>query len=1124
MTYSNDWAKVILAEIKPGIELNDLVWTLDLTVGITELDFYEYATDDEARTAYWLLNTEPTGGTITTSGTKRIHTFTSSGTFELPAGVSGNVEVLVIGGGGGGGRLGGSNATGGGGGGGKDYSAAVALAAGESVAVTVGTGGAGATTSAPGSDGNDSVFKALTGPGGGGGGGLTVGNNGGCGGGGGTDGATGYAGGVGSAGGDGGAGSGDASTLANRAGGGGGGAGGNGQDASAGVGGNGGDGFNSSISGASVNYGGGGGGSSQGATQGSGTDGGGDGSQTADGEDGTDGLGGGGGGACDNFNGGDGGDGVVIVSYEREDFKTLQIYSESTIKTQGSYSIKGVAVATDSLDNYMLRTVSPTIDLSDKDTIYFDIRASRTGTNIQVNIHDAVGGWGLITKDVNVLVADTWQTETIDISGIANANKSAIDYIQIKIIDATAANTFYIDNMFGSLTVPETWYLDLNVGEIIDVKQNGNSLTQATSLFDCYSIRQTFFYDFWAQRLYVHLTDGADPGSYSSGPEYLFSIIGYFWLGFSNGQFEGDYCLDFIPDGCIHPIFYEPWLNENSIDALSATVSDHFETAMEIQFGSLALINNGWWYLNRHTLLWNNADVRVKVGQRGDSYSDFETIFIGKARNLKINDQNASFELVDTRVGELYSIPRNRYNLTDYPNLEDDAVDIPIPILFGEKTNISPVCINTATWVYNISDTTFNGVTFPLQAIDKVYRGGAQLILATDYTVDLNAGTFTLLADPGDAEITCDAKGIKDEFDFSTGLKTGDYSENVADHLFFIFTVLNEIPIAKMDLASFLELQTARTQKVALLLDADTPTMEVNRLFQQSTIYHFLPLLNGNFAARYYRRTVPVGTKELQYYNFADFNIFDQAENVHYQIIIKYDKDPTTGIFKTVSIVDDDVKWKYNEKQAIEIETALRDVAEAESVRGFYSTLFNAPADKFEADISLEFKDVLPTDKLIVSRSVQSDIGEISILNEEIYAILETHKDLTANKMHVVGQLDSQIAIFAIHADSPHQDSHSDHSDTVHGDASHSDHTDSSHEDHTDNTHGDSHTDEAHIDHMDGIYEDQDYMDVPHVDTTYNDHDDSHIDEPHVNSAHSDHSDTSHADEHTDVSHIDSEV
>jgi len=58
------------------------------------------------------MGVEATGGTITTDGSYRIHTFTSSGTFEVSEGVA--CDVLIVAGGGGGG---GSRGGGGGGGG-----------------------------------------------------------------------------------------------------------------------------------------------------------------------------------------------------------------------------------------------------------------------------------------------------------------------------------------------------------------------------------------------------------------------------------------------------------------------------------------------------------------------------------------------------------------------------------------------------------------------------------------------------------------------------------------------------------------------------------------------------------------------------------------------------------------------------------------------------------------------------------------------------------------------------------------------------------------------------------------------------------------------------------------------
>ena len=116
-----------------------------------------------------------------------VESFTSSGTFSVPSGVTA-VEVLVVAGGGGGGRQ-----TGGGGGaGGLIFIPNFTVTPGGTVTVTVGGGGAGGTnnnggTPGKGQDGADSVFGTLTAKGGGGGAnpsGGGIANSGGSGGGG----------------------------------------------------------------------------------------------------------------------------------------------------------------------------------------------------------------------------------------------------------------------------------------------------------------------------------------------------------------------------------------------------------------------------------------------------------------------------------------------------------------------------------------------------------------------------------------------------------------------------------------------------------------------------------------------------------------------------------------------------------------------------------------------------------------------------------------------------------------------------------------------------------------------------------------------------------------------------
>jgi len=136
--------------------------------------------------------TPPSGGTITTSGSYRIHTFTSSGTFTNTISNL-SVEYVVVAGGGGGG---GSYYSGGGGaggyrssvsgestGGGGTLESALTLSTGNKT-VTVGAGGGGGDGNNNGiSNGSNSVFDTITSTGGGrGAAGHGTGVAGGCGG------------------------------------------------------------------------------------------------------------------------------------------------------------------------------------------------------------------------------------------------------------------------------------------------------------------------------------------------------------------------------------------------------------------------------------------------------------------------------------------------------------------------------------------------------------------------------------------------------------------------------------------------------------------------------------------------------------------------------------------------------------------------------------------------------------------------------------------------------------------------------------------------------------------------------------------------------------------------------
>ena len=241
-----------------------------------------------------------------------------------------DIDFLVIAGGGGGGY---QNA-GGGGAGGMRTSTQTNIVAGETITVTVGTGGAGGTpaNNQSGAGVNSSFsgtgLTTITSAGGGNStSGTSNGGDGGAGGGGGYNNGTGGSGNtpatVPSQGANGGNGAGNAAPAYGAGGGGGGGASGsNGANGSSSAAGNGGAGSTSSIEGSTITYAGGGGGAADNNTSSSGTGGSGGGGPGAANSgnpdtycDGTDGLGGGGGAHYQGpSRGGNGGSGVVIIS------------------------------------------------------------------------------------------------------------------------------------------------------------------------------------------------------------------------------------------------------------------------------------------------------------------------------------------------------------------------------------------------------------------------------------------------------------------------------------------------------------------------------------------------------------------------------------------------------------------------------------------------------------------------------------------------------------------------------------------------------------------------------------------------------------------------------------------
>ena len=227
----------------------------------------------------------------------------------------------------------------------------------------------------------------------------------------------------------------------------------------------------------------------------------------------------------------------------------------------------------------------------------------------------------------------------------------------------------------------------------------------------------------------------------------------------------------------------------------------------------------------------------------------------------------------------------------------------------------------------------------------------------------------------------------------------------------------------------------------------------------------------------------------------------------------------------------------------------------------FFINLIKDPPDKVMAEVEAESMRTIPSDKAIFNRSIIDMQGDKqTILEDEIYLILEVKKNIQTARVNIMAIKDSQASGTGGHTDIPHLDSHVDSHVDDHTDGAHTDHSDNTHSNvafddvafddvaHEDFTHEDftdTHVDtfdDFHGDHQDDVWHfdephEDEHFDVPHANSFSDIHaneahvDEAHVDEPHEDETFTDHGDGHaddfddiHGDEHEDTPHTDSET
>jgi hypothetical protein len=255
--------------------------------------------------------------------------------------------------------------------------------------------------------------------------------------------------------------------------------------------------------------------------------------------------------------------------------------------------------------------------------------------------------------------------------------------------------------------------------------------SKVESVNDCFTDEQTFYFDIATQILYVHF-------------EHLFHIYGNnysygLFFGYSN---KTVFYLDNIE--------YLP-LIQNSPKVSSSQDFNGYDK-LTFQNSSLELLNlDGILdqlltldiYGNTVNILFVDEYLLTIGNIYGGPVLPLASFFI---EDYTISNQQIQLSLQDLRKSLTTKIPRNLFNDTQYPNIEDGNNGKSIPFLYGQVREIPAYVTNGKVTSGNV---TYRAAEFLTQlSLDgNVFvKNGDIWAAVTPISIDLSTGSFTLSA------------------------------------------------------------------------------------------------------------------------------------------------------------------------------------------------------------------------------------------------------------------------------------------------------------------------------------------------------------------------------------------
>lgn len=268
-----------------------------------------------------------------------------------------------------------------------------------------------------------------------------------------------------------------------------------------------------------------------------------------------------------------------------------------------------------------------------------------------------------------------------------------------------------------------TTYYATAIHEIVDVKEDGASLTSRASVALVNSNAGSYFYDRPNSRVYVHTTGSADAHTVT------IQALDKFYFDNRGKNLNGRH--------------YEPFLT--SAPSLSLRIEPMFTGIQQISGGAMTFSNGDQYFSTTLAgLQWDAGSVVLKLGIDRNgiemAYGDYQVVGTWLISNVTITDTVFTLALTEYKVKIKKKIPLDAYDRITYPNIEQDDEGKAIQIAYGLILDAKPRLIDVTNGTFKVAG---HGITEFIQVRVKSESTGVWNIKSFDTKTEAS-GQFTL--------------------------------------------------------------------------------------------------------------------------------------------------------------------------------------------------------------------------------------------------------------------------------------------------------------------------------------------------------------------------------------------